>query len=212
MRIVSVNVGRPRLVRWRGGTVSTGIFKDPVAGPVRVEPLNLDGDRQADLTVHGGRTKAVYAYAVEDYAAFAGDLGPATFGENLTTEGLDHAALCLGDLLRAGTADLLVTEPRMPCFKLGIRMGDPRFVKTFLDAGRWGTYFAVITPGEVAAGDAVEVLSRHPEAYPVAALGAIHQGGWRDVEAMRFALTREALPPTWRGHLEFALAKLARRG
>ena len=160
MRVLSVNVGMPREVEWQGTTVCTGIFKDPVASTVALRTLNLDGDAQADLTVHGGRDKAVYAYPSEHYSDWEASLGrnllPGAFGENLTTAGLVENRVHIGDEFRVGTARLVVTQPRMPCYKLGIRFGDPGMVKAFLKAGWPGIYFAVVEEGVVGPGDLVE--------------------------------------------------------
>jgi MOSC domain-containing protein YiiM len=162
MRVLSVNVGLPRDVEWQGNTVSTGIFKEPVASVVALRKLNLDGDEQADLTVHGGQDKAVYAYPSEHYADWEATLGrqllPGAFGENLTTEGFVENQVHIGDQFRVGTAKLVVTQPRMPCFKLGIRFGDPAMVKAFLKAGLPGIYFGVVDEGAVGPGDAVELV------------------------------------------------------
>ena len=142
MHVVSVNVGRPRQVRWHDRTVTTGIWKQPVAGRVRAADVNLDGDDQADRRVHGGPTKAIYAYSSEDYEWWASELGspttPGTFGENLTIAGIDLAAAVVGETWGIGTTTLRVTEPRIPCFKLGIRMGDAAFVDRFANAARPG--------------------------------------------------------------------------
>ncbi len=162
MRVLSVNVGMPREVRWNGSIVLTGIIKDPVAHRIPLRRLNLDGDAQADLTVHGGPDKAVYAYPSEHYPGWEAKLGlslpPAAFGENLTTEGLVEDQVHIGDEFRVGTARLVVTQPRMPCYKLGIRFNDPSIVKTFLKAGLPGIYFAVVEEGSVGPGDTVERL------------------------------------------------------
>jgi len=152
----------PGEVEWQGSTVLTGIFKKPVASSVAIRRLNLDGDAQADLTVHGGPDKAVYAYPFEHYKEWEAKLGrdllPGAFGENLTTEGLVEDRVHIGDEFRVGTARLVVTQPRMPCYKLGIRFGDPRMVKAFLKAGWPGIYFAVVEEGAVGPGDAVEQI------------------------------------------------------
>ena len=162
MRILSVNVGMPREVEWQGMTVLTGIFKEPVTTKVKLRTLNLDGDAQADLTVHGGPDKAVYAYPSEHYSSWQARVGrnlsPGGFGENLTTEGLVEDRVHIGDEFRVGSARLVVTQPRWPCYKLGIRFGDPSMVKTFLKVGWPGIYFAVVEEGEVGPGDAVELL------------------------------------------------------
>ena len=136
MKVVSVNVGLPREIEWQEKRIATSIFKSPVAGPVALRTLNLDGDKQSDLTVHGGPDKAVYAYAIEHYAYWRrelpdAELVPGAFGENLTTEGLDESDLSIGDVVRAGTATLMVTQPRIPCFKLAARFGRADMVKRF---------------------------------------------------------------------------------
>jgi MOSC domain-containing protein YiiM len=163
-RVESVNVGVPRTVNWHGRDVSSAIWKQPVFGRRFLRGVNIDGDDQADRRVHGGPTKAVYAYAAEDYAwwssVLAVDLPPATFGENLTVSGIELAGRLVGERWRIGTAVLRVTEPRIPCFKLGMRMGDAEFVHEFADAARPGTYLAIESEGEVGAGDTIELLSR----------------------------------------------------
>jgi MOSC domain-containing protein YiiM len=162
MRVVSVNVGMPREYQWQGHTVVTGIFKEPVAQPVALRWLNFNGDRQADLQVHGGRDKAVYAYPFDHYGEWKSRLGreisPGAFGENLTTEGLLEERVHIGDEFRVGTVRLVVTQPRMPCYKLGLRFGDPMMVKAFLKAGRPGIYFAVLEEGIVNPGDTIELV------------------------------------------------------
>jgi MOSC domain-containing protein YiiM len=172
-RVVSVNVGEPRTVAWRGREVTTAIWKEPVEGRVTLRGVNLVGDDQADRRVHGGVDKAVYAYAVEDYdwwAASTGALAPGTFGENLTTTGIDLGGCRIGDRWRVGTAELEVAQPRQPCFKLGIRMGDDAFPERFAEAGRPGAYLRIVTPGEVGAGDAIEVRAADEPAVPLLAL------------------------------------------
>jgi MOSC domain-containing protein YiiM len=154
MKVVSINVGLPREVEWHGKIVRTSIFKEPVAGRVRVERLNVEGDRQSDLTVHGGADKAVYAYPAEHYPFWREELPGVdfpwgAFGENFTTEGLIEDGVHIGDQLTAGSAQFVVTQPRMPCFKLGIRFGRPDMVKRFLRSGRTGFYLAVAREGDV---------------------------------------------------------------
>jgi MOSC domain-containing protein YiiM len=172
-RIVSVNVGRPQpiLVR-RGRAVYSAIVKAPVEGRVRVAGINIEGDEQADRRVHGGPDKAVYAYAAEDTAWWAEELGlplaPGTFGENLTTEGLDISGAVIGERWRAGTVELEVCQPRLPCFKLGARFGDPGMVKRFAQAGRPGAYLRIVSAGELAACDELEVLARPEHGVTVA--------------------------------------------
>lgn len=163
-RIVSVNLGVPREAEWEGQRFTTAIVKTPAAGSIALRGVNLDGDDQADRSVHGGPDKAVYAYAAEDYAWWEGELGaplgPGTFGENLTTAGFDASAAVIGERWRIGDALLEVAGPRVPCYKLGWRMNDMRFVKRFGRALRPGAYLRIVEPGTVASGDAVDVLAR----------------------------------------------------
>jgi MOSC domain-containing protein YiiM len=176
MHVVSVNVGRPRVVEWHGREVETAIWKEPVVGRVVIEGVNVAGDGQADLRVHGGRDKAVYAYAVEDYAWWSEQLGravePGTFGENLTVIGIDLSDAAIGSRWRVGTALLEVTQPRFPCFKLGIRMGDAGFVKEFERAARFGAYLRIVEDGDVGAGDEIVVsASTQPDAPTIRDVG-----------------------------------------
>lgn len=160
-RLISVNVGLPKTVDAGGRTVETAIWKAPVEGRVKVRGDNLDGDRQADLRAHGGPDKAVYAYAIEETRLWeeelGRDLGPGAFGENLTTEGVDVSGAVLGERWRVGTTLLEVVQPRLPCAKLGLKMGDPTFVRRFGRASRPGAYLKVLEEGELGAGDALEV-------------------------------------------------------
>lgn len=175
MKVLSVNIGLPRIVEYHGEPVSTAIFKDPVEGAVRVGDLNLEGDRQADLSVHGGYYKAVYAYPSEHYGFWRSEypdmeLPYGMFGENLTTEGLTEADVHAGDRLRIGTAEFLVTQPRLPCFKLGIRFGRVDIIKRFFKSGLSGFYLAIDKTGELQNGDAIEILSRDPVGGSIAAI------------------------------------------
>ncbi len=163
-RVLSVNVGRPQQVDAGRRPVSTAIWKQPVQGRVGVRGVNLDGDEQADRSVHGGPDKAVYAYAAEEVAAWERDLGrelgAAAFGQNLTTEGIDVSGALIGEQWRIGTTVVEVAQPRQPCFKLAIRIGEPRFVRQFAQASRPGAYLRILTEGELGAGDPVEVVFR----------------------------------------------------
>jgi MOSC domain-containing protein YiiM len=167
--IISVNVGAVREIVYRGRPRTTAIWKEPVAGRLPVFAEQVSGDHQADLSVHGGPAKAVYSYASEDYAWWSDELGetlgPGTFGENLTTAGIDLSDLRIGEQVRAGTALLEVTAPRFPCWKLGFRMGTQKFPRRFLEAARAGTYFAVVEQGDVGAGDPITSSCRPP--HPV---------------------------------------------
>ncbi len=160
MKLMAVNVGRPRAVVWRGRSITTGIFKDSVEGPVAVGRANLAGDGQADLEHHGGSDKAVYLYPHDHYAWWSrtlerDDLVAGIFGENLTVEGIDESVICIGDRLQIGSARFTVTQPRVPCFKLGLRFGDDAMPKRFTEAGRPGIYLRVDQEGVVQAGDTV---------------------------------------------------------
>jgi MOSC domain-containing protein YiiM len=163
-RVLTVNVGRPRAIETGRRTVVTAIWKEPVAGRVRLRGVNLDGDDQADRSVHGGPDKAVYAYAVEETRAWEAEvgreLGPGAFGENLTTEGVDVSGALLGERWRVGTTLLEVVQPRLPCFKLGIRMNDAGFVRRFAQASRPGAYLRIIEEGELGTGDEIDVDAR----------------------------------------------------
>ncbi|GAB4003971.1 MOSC domain-containing protein [Spirosoma migulaei] len=163
MNILSVNVGLPRSVEWRGRTITTGFFKQPVEGPVALDVLNFLGDQQADLTVHGGPDKAVYAYDSTHYTHWMhqlerDDWAPGLFGENLTTEGLLETEVRIGDLFRVGSALLRAVQPRFPCYKLSVRFDDPGMTRHFAKEGRSGIYFRVVEPGTVQAGDSIELV------------------------------------------------------
>ena len=203
MRVLSVNFGLPREVVWRGKLVTTGIYKEPVAGRVPLRRLNLEGDRQADLRVHGGPEKAVYAYPAEFYELWSRErpeleFGPGTYGENLTTEGLLDGDVSIGDRFRVGTAELVVTQPRLPCFKLGIKMERDEFVLEFLERGLLGFYFAVAREGDVAAGDDIVELERDPHGFRVTEVARLFARDRDDVEGMRRAAKLEVLPESWR--------------
>ena len=206
MKIVSVNVGMPREVIWKGMTVQTGIFKEPMDGPVMVGELNLAGDQQADLTVHGGSEKAVYAYPAEHYEYWRNELPQVSFswgkfGENLTTEGLLEDTLCIGDRLRVGSAVLMTTQPRMPCYKLDLRFDRDDMIKRFLMSGRSGFYFSVIEPGEVSVGSKVEILSRDPHRVTVVDVVRLYLDQTRDPELLQRAPNVRALPSNWKAQL-----------
>ena len=205
MKLVSVNVGLPREVQWRGKLVRTSIFKLPVSGPVRVRTLNLQGDQQADLSVHGGSDKAVYAYPSEHYAYWKTQL-PATalswgaFGENFTTEGLLEDRVCIGDHVLCGSAEFTVTQPRMPCFKLGIRFNRPDMVKRFQTSGRTGFYLAVLREGEVTAGDPLRLVPAQQDGVSVADIARLYTAGSAEQDLLRRASELSALPQGWRDH------------
>ena len=207
MRLISVNVGLPRTVRWQGRDVTTGIFKEPVEGRIPLRRLNLDGDRQADLSVHGGAAKAVYAYPLEHYAFWQDELGEelpvGAFGENLTVEGVPlEEEVAVGDRLRIGTAELVVTQPRVPCYKLGLRFDRRDMPKRFLASRRTGYYLAVEVEGEVGAGDQIEVLARHPDRVPVAEIIRVYTSDRGDLATIQRLIALDALPEDWRRYFQ----------
>lgn len=202
---MSVNVGLPREVEWRGERVRTSIFKSPVAGRVRVRAENLDGDRQSDRTVHGGIDKAVYAYPSEHYPFWRRELGLAelpwgAFGENLTTEGLTEDGVCIGDRIRVGSAELAVTQPRQPCYKLALRFGRPDVVKRFQKSGRSGFYVAVIREGELAAGDSLELVPYGGDRISIADLARAFYDRHAEPALLRRLAGLPALSESWRSH------------
>jgi len=201
--LVSVNVGMPREIDTSSGPVTTAIFKTPTHRRLRVEPHNVQGDRQADLSSHGGENKAVYGYPVEHYPLWSVELDPkilehGQFGENLTTRGLLERDVCLGDVYSIGTVVLQISQPRVPCFKLGIRMGDPRFVRTFLRSGRPGFYFRIVEPGELGVGDAINRVERGATDITVYELWNLSFGDGTDVDRMKLALEVPTLGDEWR--------------
>ena len=215
MKLICVNVGLPREVTWKGKTVTTGIFKEPVSERVMVRSLNLDGDRQADLTVHGGADKAVYVYPFEHYDYWRGELPnteltPGIFGENFTTTGLREEDVNIGDLFeipargrfQTGTVKLMVTQPRMPCYKLGIRFGRPDMVKRFLASRRTGFYFRVLQEGEVGTGDTLELVSRDENNVTVADITQLYVNAEDNPELLHRAAQLEALPKSWRDYFQ----------
>lgn len=213
MKVVSVNVGGPRPVSYRGKTVQTGIWKLPVVGPVEIVGDNLVGDRQADLRVHGGRDKAIYGYPSEHYPWWrerlpGADLGWGAFGENLTVEGLREDVARIGDRYRVGGAELTVTQPRTPCFKLGIKFSRPQIVKEFLRSERSGFYFAILRPGPIAAGDPITLLQTDPESLTVTDLVRIGiAGDDADPALLARAAALPGLAAVWRDELGERLAK-----
>jgi MOSC domain-containing protein YiiM len=207
MKLLSVNVSLPKTVTAGGRTVTTSIFKEPVAGRVLLRRLNLEGDGQADLRAHGGQNKAVYAYPVEHYAFWERELGrtdlrPGQFGENFTVKGMLEEEVCLGDTFRVGSATVAVTQPRVPCYKLGVKMQAAEFPKRFLKSGRTGFYLRVVEEGEVGAGDVFQLLERDPASISVRGLWHLVYEEPDNVEGARQALSRTALAREWREPLE----------
>ena len=214
MHIVSVNVSLPREVTWRGTRVATGIFKEPVAGAVILRTLNLDGDRQADLSVHGGPSKAVYVYLVDHYAYWRNEF-PAMplpwgmFGENLTAEWMREDRLHIGDRFRVGSAEVVVTQPRLPCYKLGIKFRRQDIIKRFLASGRTGFYLAVVREGTVESGDTVELLERERHSVTVADITRLYAYDKTNRELLTRAVQVLALPEGWRAYFQERLETLS---
>lgn len=212
MKIVSVNVGLPRWIEYKGEPVATGIFKVPVSGKVRVNALNLVGDAQADLRVHGGSSKAVYAYPSEHYGFWRAELPEinfeyGNFGENLTTTNLFETTVFIGDKLRIGSAEFIVTEPRFPCFKLGLKFNRKDIIRRFQKSGRCGFYLAVEKTGELSAGDAIEIVSRDERQFSIAEAFAFGENKMNDLNKLRAALEIESLPKKWKNNINRVLAK-----
>ena len=213
MKIISVNVGLPRLVLRDGEPVSTGIFKEPIPHRVMMRTLNLDGDRQSDLSVHGGPEKAVYAYPSEHYDFWKRELPDmelpwGVFGENFTTTGLLETEVNIGDKFRIGMAEVMVTQPRMPCYKLGIRFGRADIIKRFLVSERTGFYLSVLKEGEVGAGDELELIERNGAGVKVVEVTRLYSSDKDNVDVLRRLIALEALPESWRDYLQRRLEKL----
>jgi MOSC domain-containing protein YiiM len=216
MKLVSVNVGLPREVTSRGATTITGIYKQPVEGRVALRKLNLDGDRQADLTVHGGEYKAVYCYPLEHHDYWrkelpGQELPVGVFGENFTTEGLLEDTVCLGDQFSVGSAEVIVTQPRLPCYKLGVRFQSDDMVKRFFASRRTGFYLAVVREGEVGSGDEIKAIARDSNGVPVSEITRLYaekRYGDSDVTAVQRALRVAALPESWKEYLRGRLQRM----
>ena len=207
MNVLSVNVGLPRKVLYNGQIINTAIFKDPVKGPIMLRKLNLDGDRQADLTVHGGIDKAVYSYPVEHYDYWRKqfpdmDLTWGMFGENFTTEGLLEDAVNVGDQFEIGSAKIVATQPRMPCYKLGVRFGRMDVIRRFMTSGRPGIYFKILKEGEVKTGDKIKNIKRDKNNVTVKDIVSLYisKSHIDIIEMMRRAIKIRDLPEGWRSH------------
>jgi MOSC domain-containing protein YiiM len=229
MKLVSVNTGMPREVIWHGRTVTTAIFKEPVKGRVALRKLNLDGDRQADLTVHGGEHKAVYCYALAHYEYWkkelpGRELPMGMFGENLTIDdgakalpggrGSLEESIHLGDRFSIGTAEVAVTQPRLPCYKLGVRFGSDDMVKRFLASGRTGFYVMVVREGEVRPGDEMKMIAREANGVPVSEITRLYVAkrfGEAEIHAVRRALRVEELPESWKEYFRERLGQAGER-
>ena len=215
MRVVSVNVGLPREVVWKRRTVSTGIFKEPVVGRIKVRQLNLDGDRQADLTVHGGPEKAIYVYPAEYYAYWRKEfpemeLPFGMFGENFTVEGLDER-VNIGDQFSIGSTKVMVTQPRMPCYKLGIKFQRDDILKRFLTSGLTGFYLSVLQEGEVETGDAITRIKRDENGITVEDITQLYAFDRQNIAMLQRAVAVEALPEGWREYFQERIEDLSRQ-
>ncbi len=215
MKVLSVSTGLPREVLWRGRIVNTAIFKGPVRGRVALRKLNLDGDRQADLSVHGGEFKAVYCYPVEHYDYWKKELPGwelplGSFGENFTTEGVVEGSVHIGDQFSIGSAEVVVSQPRLPCYKLGVRFQSDDMVKRFLVSGRTGFYLAVTREGEVCAGDEIKGTAQDPNAVAVSEITRLYvtkRYGNDEIASTRRALRVAALPESWKQYFRDRLMK-----
>jgi MOSC domain-containing protein YiiM len=216
MKVVSVNVGLPRLLMWAGATFKTGIFKNPVEGRIMLRTTNLDGDRQADLSVHGGSNKAVYCYPSEHYAAWNAELPGLSdlartwgaFGENFTTEGLLETAVSIGDRYRVGSAVVRVTTPRLPCFKLAAKFQRDDMIERFVRSARCGFYFSVVEEGEVGTGDEFELLGREEPTLSIAQANQLYAAKSPDRETLQRSLQVKLLPESWRMRFRARLAEI----
>ena len=215
MKVLSLNVGLPRKVLFDGKIITTAIFKDPVEGPIMLRKLNLDGDKQADLTVHGGVNKAVYSYPAEHYDYWRKqlpdiDLMWGMFGENFTTEGLMEDDVNIGDQLRIGSAKLIATQPRMPCYKLGVRFGRMDMIRRFLASGRPGIYFKVLGEGKIQVGDNIKIIRKDKNKVSVKDIVHLYVNRDRaeNIEMMRRATKILALPEGWKNEFQENIERL----
>ena len=205
MKLISLNVGIPRQVTYKSELVTTGIFKEPIHHRTKLRKLNLDGDKQADLTVHGGVDKAVYSYPAEHYGYWQKELPGmylswGMFGENFTTEGLFEDNVNIGDQFQIGSAIVIATQPRMPCYKLGVKFGRMDIVKRFLASGLTGIYFKVLQEGEVGAGDVIKLIRRDDNNVTVKDVIRIYSVDKDDVQTLERAIKVKDLPDGWRSH------------
>lgn len=203
MKLESIFVGKPTEVTVDDKVVETGIYKSRISGPVYVSETQIEGDGQADLSVHGGIDKAVYAYPAEHYVFWKAErddllFEPGVFGENLSVSGMTEDQVCVGDVFQVGAVKLKVTTPRMPCFKLGIKMGDPRFVKDFMQAEKNGFYLKVLQEGEIEAGDSIKKVEEDGYSLSILEMVQLYTTRKYDENLMRKAVTSPSLPEDWR--------------
>ena len=211
-KILSVNVSIPKEIEFRGQKITTGIFKEPVEGRIMLRNLNLDGDKQADLTVHGGSDKAVYAYPIEHYQFWRKvypniEMLNGMFGENFTIEGLMENEVGIGDSFEIGSSKVIATQPRMPCYKLGVKFGRMDVLKKFLASGRSGIYFKVLEEGEVGAGDPIIKIKRDSNRVTISDIVRMYTSDREDINMMQRAVKVEDLPEGWR---EYFLERIGR--
>lgn len=204
-KILSVNVSYPKEVDYEGQKVTTGFFKEPIEGRVKLGTLNLDGDKQADLTVHGGPDKAVYAYPIEHYEFWRKvypnmEMPNGMFGENFTTKGLMEIDINVGDIFEIGSSKVIATQPRMPCYKLGVKFGRMDVLKKFLASGRSGIYFKVLEEGEVGAGDPIIQIKKDTNRVGISDIVRLYASDRQDIKMMRRTLKVEALPKGWKDY------------
>ena len=216
MRLLSLNVGLPRQVRFQGELVTTGIFKEPVQGSVKLRKLNLEGDKQADLKVHGGVDKAVYAYAGEHYDYWRQELPDMSlpwgmFGENFTTQGMFEESVNIGDQFKVGTANLIATQPRMPCYKLGVKFGSMDMIKRFLASGLTGVYFKVMKEGELEQGDEIKLIKKDENSVTIKDIVRIYTIDKDDIQTIERAIKIKDLPNGWRYHFIKQLGQVGKK-
>jgi MOSC domain-containing protein YiiM len=204
-KILSINVSLPKEIDFEGQKVTTGIFKEPIEGRIMLRTLNLDGDKQADLTVHGGPDKAVYAYPIEHYEFWrkvypSMEMPNGMFGENFTIEGLMESEVSVGDAFEIGSSKVIATQPRMPCYKLGVKFGRMDVLKKFLASGRSGIYFKVLEEGEVGAGDSIIKIKKDTNRVAISDVVRLYASDREDISTMRRAVKVEVLPEGWRDY------------
>lgn len=215
-KLISINVSLPKEVDFEGQKVITGIFKEPIEGRIILRRLNLDGDKQADLTVHGGPDKAVYAYPIEHYEFWRKvypdiKMPNGMFGENFTTEGLMEAKVNVGDIFRIGSAKVIATQPRMPCYKLGVKFGRMDVLKKFLASGRSGIYFKVLEEGEVGTGDPIIQIKKDINRVGISDIVRLYASGRENIKLMRRAVKVESLPDGWKDYFYEQIRRVDRK-
>jgi len=213
MQVISINTGQPKTVQWKNQTVTTSIFKNPVQGSVNVNQLGIESDTQSDLSVHGGKYKAVYAYPSENYVYWERELPHfsfqwGTFGENLTTLGLTETEVCLGDRYKIGTVELKVVQPRFPCMKIGVRFEDPFMVKRFLDSRLSGFYFQIVKEGTFEEGDSIELLEK-VAGISIRSFVDIYASKTPDLDKVQAVLEDPHLLDHWKEYFESKLAQVS---